>query len=127
MAEAADLFCNHRITGAPVIDECGRCVGVLSATDFVHLKAEELCNRESKGDFVFCRDAMGTCSFDEVRHDLVRQHMTPAVQTISADAPLSTAGDSMCRMHVHRLIVLDERGAPVGILTSLDLVRALLT
>ena len=33
---AARLLSRANVSGAPVIDEDGRCVGVLSATDFVH-------------------------------------------------------------------------------------------
>ena len=34
------------------------------------------------------------------------------------------AARCMCKEHVHRLIVIDSSGAPVGVLTSLDLVSA---
>ena len=127
MSEAADAFLEHQITGAPVVDEQGRCVGVLSASDFVHSKAEELEGDEKFGDFQCSRDASGVLSIDQVRHDLVRQHMTPAVQTVDIHSPLLAAAKCMCSEHVHRLIVIDERSAPLGILTSLDLVKALTT
>src|SRR5262245_42031347 len=35
MTEAARVLTDHQISGAPVIDEQGRCIGILSATDFV--------------------------------------------------------------------------------------------
>ena len=31
----------------------------------------------------------------------------------------------MCQQHIHRLIVLDEQDHPVGILSSLDIVAAM--
>ena len=127
MSEAADTFLEHQITGAPVVDEHGHCVGVLSASDFVHSKAEELEGREKVGHFLCSRHPSGLFSIDQVRHDLVRQHMTPAVQTMDANALLLTAARCMYSEHVHRLIVVDECIAPVGILTSLDLVKALTT
>ena len=125
MSEAADLFFEHHITGAPVVDELGHCVGVLSATDFVHSKAEELNTREKVGHFLCSRHPSGLYSNDEVRHDLVRNHMSPAVQTMDQSAPLLTAARCMCKEHVHRLVVMDIGGAPVGILTSLDLIAAM--
>jgi predicted transcriptional regulator len=127
MSEAADVFSEYEITGAPVVDEAGSCVGVLSATDFVHSKAEELDGRKQVGHFLCSRHPTGLYSIDEVRHDLVRRHMSPAVQTIDQKAPLLTAAKCMCKEHVHRLIVVDERSAPVGILTSLDLVTAMMS
>jgi CBS domain-containing protein len=37
LREAARLMLSNRISGAPVVDRDGRCVGVLSATDFLRL------------------------------------------------------------------------------------------
>jgi len=37
LSEAASLLSKNQIGGAPVVDEQGRCVGVLSAVDFVRL------------------------------------------------------------------------------------------
>ncbi len=127
MAEAADVLSEHYVTGAPVIDDQGRCVGVLSSTDYVHSKAEELEGSSGIGHFLCSRHPSGLYSIDEVRHDLVRRHMSQAVQTIDELAPLLQAARCMCREHVHRLIVLDKRGAPVGILSSLDLVAAMIS
>jgi CBS domain-containing protein len=39
LREAAGLLLHHRVGGAPVVDGDGRCVGVLSATDFLRLGA----------------------------------------------------------------------------------------
>src|SRR5271165_5660358 len=33
---AAHLLAQARVSGAPVVDEEGRCIGVLSTTDFLH-------------------------------------------------------------------------------------------
>jgi CBS-domain-containing membrane protein len=127
MAEAADVLSEHYISGAPVIDDQGRCVGVLSSTDFVHSKAEELEGVSGVGHFLSSRHPSGLYSIDEVRHDLVRRHMSQAVQTIDEHAPLLQAARCMCREHVHRLIVLDQRSTPVGVLSSLDLVAAMIS
>ena len=35
LREAAHLFLRDRISGAPVVDADGRCIGVLSSSDFV--------------------------------------------------------------------------------------------
>ena len=124
MSEAADTFMEQKITGAPVLDEHGQCIGVLSGTDFVHSKAEEL-EGGGLGNYLCSCHPSGLYRIDEVRQELVRQHMTPAVQTIDETSPIVTAARCMCSEHVHRLVVVDERAAPVGILTSLDLINAL--
>ncbi len=40
MSEAAALMVEHHVSGMPVVDEAGHCVGVLSATDFVRHKSQ---------------------------------------------------------------------------------------
>lgn len=125
MSEAADILCEHQITGAPVVDEQRRCVGVISGSDFIHSKAEELEGHDT-GYSLLRGGTHGSYCIEEVRHDLVRSHMTPAVRTIGELTSLVHAARCMCRDHVHRLIVVDEEARPVGILTSLGLVATLI-
>ena len=125
MSEAADVLCEHHITGAPIVDEKGSCVGVISGSDFVHSKAEELDQSPirhilSKGSY---QDAF---QIEEVRQDLVRHHMSPMVHAVRQNVPLLEAAHCMCGEHIHRLIVVDDESRPVGILTSLDLVATLI-
>jgi predicted transcriptional regulator len=124
LSEAADVLCEHQITGAPVVDEGGRCVGVISGSDFIHSKAGEL--DETNVRHVLNRGTLGAFCIEEVRQDLVRSHMTPMVRTVGEHIPLVQAARCMCRDHVHRLIVVDEDERPTGILTSLDLVATLI-
>jgi len=125
MSEAADVLCEQRVTGAPVVDEMGHCIGVLSGTDFIHSKAAELGGEYLTSRLCSPRHPGETYFVDESPRDLVRRHMSPAVQTISSEASLLHAARCMCEEHIHRLIVLDEKEVPVGILSSLDLVAAL--
>lgn len=121
LSEAADVLCEHQITGAPVVDEHGRCVGVISGSDFIHSKAQEL-DCESMHHVLQMGRPLGAVCIEEMRHDLVRSHMTPVVRTVSEDLPLVKAARKMCSDHIHRLIVVDEEGRPLGILTSLDMI-----
>jgi predicted transcriptional regulator len=125
MGEAADVLCMHKITGAPVIDECGKYVGVLSGTDFIHSTAEGACNNQMSHTLVKTGPQTPYC-IEEVGLDLVRKHMNPTVKTIGVEIPLIQAAHSMCNEHIHRLIVVDDHFKPVGILTSLDLVATLI-
>ena len=125
MAEAADVLTEHRVTGSPVVDELGKCVGVLTSSDFVHAKAEEIDGNTRVGDYVLSADDSGVFSVGRLGHDLVKTHMSPAVQSIAPDEDLLSAARCMSASRMHRLIVVNEDGIPVGILTSLDLVRAM--
>ena len=54
----------------------------------------------------------------------VRDVMTPAVHQVPATAPVAEAARIMVEHHIHRLVV--TRGhEPVGIITSIDLLRVL--
>ena len=52
--------------------------------------------------------------------------MTTAVQSITADDPMTEAARRMCAAHVHRLPVLDHNARVIGLVTTLDIVAALL-
>jgi CBS-domain-containing membrane protein len=121
MHQAAHILDASHTTGAPVVDSEGRCVGILSAADFVTFEIyrtgdeprsyERLINSPPKGEYV--------------PWNAVRRFMTTAVQTVSAEAPLLEAAGIMCAEHIHRLVVLNERSIPVGIITTLDVVAAM--
>jgi len=104
LTKVAQIFRAHEISAAPVVDAQGACVGVLSATDFLKHLAESSTGLEN----VQAQD-----------------HMTPAVQSIAPEASIILAARIMCVDHLHRLFVLDFRGKPVGVISSMDIVAAL--
>lgn len=128
MAEAARVLCEHNISGAPVVNEWGRCVGVLSARDFTRRDqddqgASRLPHHES--EFVLCHDQFrGPMQIHYVPEDSVEQHMTASTQTIDREASLLEAARYMTEGHVSRLVVLDEGSQPVGVVGALDLLAA---
>ncbi|MCE9556420.1 MAG: CBS domain-containing protein [Planctomycetes bacterium] len=131
MEDAAELMVRHEISGAPVIDELGRCVGILSGYDFA-VRERAGCGKTEpprrQAEHVLVRNQPNEpYHIEDVREDMVRNYMTSAVQTIDISATLMQAARAMCGAHVHRLIVLDDRGRPAGIVSSLDVVAALLS
>ena len=130
MAEAADTLIQHDVRGAPVLDEQGHCVGVITAADFASRDRQS----EGHGRQPFLGDEFEVVADDDCRplhiehvaNECVHRHMTPAVQSISEKASMLEAGRCMCAEHVHRLVVLDERSHPLGVISSLDLVAAMI-
>ncbi len=108
LAEAAAIFVEKKISGAPVVDQQNRCVGILSATDYV--KHER-----------FMPDADAAATDQQA----VRDQMSKGVQSVRPEQTLLTAARMMCVRHVHRLPVLDADGQPVGLITSMDVVAAM--
>jgi CBS-domain-containing membrane protein len=129
MREAAALFRSHDISAAPVVDEHGRCVGVVSATDFLERDADCGDVRAPGSQSYSCR-LLGTAADEPLRisspsEDAVANWMTDAVQSVSPEASLSMAAKIMCAQHVHRLVVLDERHRVCGMLSTMDVAAAL--
>ena len=117
MSEAAAILMRHFVSGLPVVGDRNRCVGILSATDFVRCAAGATSEAQPKSNG-------HTCPVPAT--DVVASHMSALVQTVATDAPLTDAARLMCQNHIHRLIALDEQDRPAGVLTSLDIVAALL-
>lgn len=92
------------ITGAPVCDPGGRVIGVLSRSDLID------------------EDAHGLVADDTP----VVEAMTPEVWSVHPDAPASEAVALMVEMGIHRVMVMAHDQALVGILTSMDVMRAIL-
>jgi CBS-domain-containing membrane protein len=51
--------------------------------------------------------------------------MSPSVQSVDAGASLVAAARMMCTAHLHHLPVIDEEDRPIGILSTLDVVAAM--
>ena len=128
MSQAARILFEHGISGAPVIDERGKCVGVLSLTDFArrdHLSSSDRGLPPLADEFVLNRDdRSGTVHIERAVEGYVRQHMSSAVQSIGSEQTLIDAAKYMSREKIHRLIVLDDASCPVGVISTLDLLSA---
>ena len=127
MREAAALLSEHGITGAPVVCSQGRCIGILSASDFVKREHARCVADELSGgmEHELAEGPLGLC-VEGVEEDRVVRHMKTAVQCISSDALMLDAARELCAAHIHRVVVLDEDERPAGILSSLDLVAAMI-
>lgn len=60
-----------------------------------------------------------------VRGATVADRMTAPVVTIHQGEPIETAAHSMAANNVRRLVVVDERGKPVGLASALDVLSAM--
>lgn len=128
MAIAASRFSELNISGAPVVDDCGRCVGILTVTDFALREARHRSPAAAEPGGFHMNVILGTDSsplrLEASAENRVGEHMTASVQTVSAKATLIDAGRLMCHEHIHRLVIVDDDSRPIGMVTSLDLVAA---
>jgi len=104
--DAELLLKSYRISGLPVTVD-GVLQGVISQTDLLNARSSELIG----------------ANWDRVK---VRHLMTRPAVTVHLATTVARAARLMLDEHIHRVVVIDEEGAPVGVLTATDLLRALL-
>jgi CBS-domain-containing membrane protein len=122
---AARLLSQARITGAPVVDEQGRCVGVLSATDF--LRWADSSPRRSQAEALVgapCVCAWEITESEELPEDCIAQYMTADVAAVAPATPVHEVARRMLDADVHRLLVLDCDRRPIGVVTGTDVLAA---
>lgn len=100
--EAAALLTTRGISAAPVIDDAGRPVGVVSRSDLL------LRYQASAKDGA-----------------AVHSVMTPAVFSIGPDAPAAEAVEMMVGLRVRRIFVVDDSDVLIGVVSALDVLRSL--
>ena len=101
--EAAWGLTRRHIGGAPARDAQGNLVGVLSSSDLINPEPAQWIRGEATvGDL-----------------------MNPDVVSLYADDPALTAVIEMARRDIHRIVVLDDNSKLAGIVTPMDVVRAL--
>ena len=121
---AAHMLSKARVSGAPVTDEAGRCVGVLSRTDLIRWM-----DRGARTDKPLATEAACVCSdwqmlaLDDVPEDEVQQYMTTDLVSAEPDARLGQLARWMLDAHIHRVVILDGR-RPVGMVTTSDILAA---
>ena len=129
MDEAALALTKRGLTAAPVVDELGHCVGMLSASDFLHRQGQtEFDGVVSLPGEAHClvNEAASSLHIDLAGRHMVSGRMSTDVKTVPAEASLLAAAQLMCDAHVHHLPVLDDGQHVEGVLSALDLVAALL-
>lgn len=109
-----DTLQNNNITGAPVVDDKGELIGIVSVKDVikavsslikVQLSIEEI--KEMRGKF-----------------NWVEGIMTSEVISVSADSEILDVFKVMVEKHIHRVPVM-EKGKMVGIISASDAYRVM--
>lgn len=125
LPELAKLFAEKCISGAPVVDEKGTILGVVSQTDLVRSRREA-----SAGVAVYHRELDDTprsagLHIEELEETRVDQIMTPGAIALDETTPVEKVCKTMLDSRIHRVLI--TRGERlVGIVTSMDLMRALI-
>jgi two-component system chemotaxis response regulator CheY len=99
IASAANYFLRFRIPSAPVVDDAGELVGILSE-----------------------RDVMGVMLWPDWFNTRVEQVMKTNVITYDESTPVMQIYEFLCRVSIRAVVVVSD-GKPTGILSRSSLVR----
>ncbi len=101
---AARILANRGFSGAPVVDDLGRLVGILSDTD--------------------CIRAMVKFGFDPDWRGLVSEFMSPNVETVELEDSILDVAQRFTEKRFRRYPVMEDNRV-VGVISRIDVLRAL--
>ncbi len=124
--EFARVLDDNEISGLPVVDQQGTLVGIASKTDLIRQCVQGTV--ELPPDYLF--DLLAEQEIPESAADTlpdpqvtVEDFMTEGPLTLPPTAPLSEIARAMAEAHVHRVIIVEPDGYPIGVITALDLIE----
>lgn len=135
VAEATALFVDRGYTGAAVIDDTGRPVGVVSHTDLLIHDREKsnsvsIAPKDYYGQELPERVEKGGLSrgFQVVDVDraTVGSIMTPVIFSVTPESSARKVMREIVNLQIHRVFVVDRAGVLVGIVSSIDVLKGLL-
>ncbi|KAG7455205.1 hypothetical protein MATL_G00254130 [Megalops atlanticus] len=108
--KALNIFVERRVSALPVVDESGKVVDIYSKFDVINLAAEKTYNN------------LDITVTQALQH---RSQYFEGVMKCNRLETLETIVDRIVKAEVHRLVVVDERGGIVGIVSLSDILQAL--
>jgi CBS domain-containing protein len=132
LLDAYRLFVEEEISGAPVVDEDGRVLGVISARDLLRAAEEERDTALVQTSYFrdvteFSGPDWSTTPEDfqdRLAERTVAETMTPEAIVVAPDATVAEVAGTLRRRRVHRVLVADGERL-VGLISSLDLIALL--
>ncbi len=133
--EAVALLVDKGFSAAPVIDEAGRPVGVLSRADIVVHDREKIEHLAPIPEY-YQKSELRTDTGETLEWGFqvespdrtrVRDIMTPVVFSVTPESSAARVVKDMVALKVHRLFVVDPAGVLVGVISALDVLRHLST
>lgn len=125
-----DFFATHKVSGAPVLNEKGEPVGVVTITDLLKREIlstkETVLNRASDfyGEFLgqelTSNDKEALIKVAEQTYQ-IKDIMTPVVYEVSEEDSLKAVATAMIERHIHRVFVTRNKQL-CGIISSMDIV-----
>ncbi|MHA7101228.1 CBS domain-containing protein [Roseivirga pacifica] len=106
IADAMDVFLDKHISGAPVVDDSGKIIGILSEIDCLKVMVDEAYHNLPHGRIA------------------VSQYMSNNVSTVSVTSDVLDVASKFLHTHFRRFPVVDQNGKLVGQVSRRDILQA---
>jgi CBS domain-containing protein len=133
LRQAVATLVDRKFSAAPVIDEAGRPVGVVSMTDILIHDRNAVAYARPIPEYYLKSDLQaaigepaGGFQVEVADATPVRDIMTPILFSVRPDTPTRQVIEEMLQLRVHRLFVIDAAGVLVGVISMSDVMRRLL-
>jgi CBS domain-containing protein len=133
LREAMELMTNNHVTGLPVVNHDGVCVGIISASDILNYEQEHSDLSAGSQEGVaqhFNPDTqqwesvrLSSFALEEFGEVRVQEVMTRDLISVEDETPLRDVARKMRDAGVHRVLVLNPQRRLLGIISSSDFVR----
>lgn len=139
LADVALSLLRNQISGAPIIDEGGKCVGVISVVDVIGAVEKMTAVNPRVADRFFASSDLNLPQniYDETLQSF-GSHASPAVEkpvakfmvrklvTATVQDTLGSVIQKMIDAHIHRVLITDADRRLLGIVSTTDILAALL-
>ena len=126
--EVVELLVEHKISGAPVVDETDRLIGMISEGDLLYKdrKLQTPAFLEILGGVIYLENPQRLSQdLKKMTASVVTELMTKKVFTVREITPVQEIASLMIKRKINRVPVVDEAEKVVGIVSRQDLVRSI--
>ena len=127
--ELVAMLNKNTISGAPVVDDAGLLVGVISITDLLAANVGE--DELGPADFHTSPSMDGLTELndllapsEDIEEHSVHELMSRNSVTADEDCPIGVMSRTLVTNRIHRLVIVRD-GRPIGIVSVGDILRAL--
>ncbi len=122
-----ELLSGVGVSGAPVVNRQGAVIGVVSKSDLLHASLEHADDYEPAYLYELLRgeedDEVGPASAFAEPDIRVEDFMSDDAVTAPPTASVAALAAMMTEGRIHRIIIVDAEQIPIGVVTSLDIVK----
>lgn len=135
LRDALELMTENHVTGLPVMDAHGKCIGLVSATDILNYEQDYADEAADANAYVAQHFNPDTQQWESVRMSSfalehfgdvrVEEVMACNLISVAKETPISEVAKTMTDENVHRVLVLSDDRRLFGVVSATDFVRTL--